>query len=647
MKRKHLYLMLLALVLLSCQKGNEHPKPFTIPEIQQWEPSKGVFQVDENTTIQESNEVASLFAKDWEKLFGSSPETADKGNIRFEIVPGLHREHGEEAYTIKITPNEIVACAATDVGLYWSSRTLLQMLEQGTEIPSGVITDYPKYPMRGFMLDVGRKFFSMEFLESVVQLMSYYKMNTFNIHLNDNGFPEFYDGDWHKTQAAFRLESERHPELTAKDGFYTKADFHQLQVEARKRGVEIIPEIDAPAHTLAFSRYMPEVGSEEYGLDHMDLFEPKSYELLDDLWDEYLGGEEPIFIGDIVHIGTDEYSNKDQAVVEKFRYFTDYYIRKVEEYGKRVALWGSLSHARGETPVKVDGVLMYLWSRDSSEPKEMIELGYEVLTIPDGLVYIVPAAGYYRDYLDIEDLYEKWTPTEMGYMSLEDLHPQLRGGMFAVWNDHPGNGISQQDVYHRLYPAMQTIAAKTWTGNEVTFYFSDFYEKRKQLSEAPGLNMLAIPKSEGVIAQIESPAQGESLGLELEDIGFNYLTSFDLEVGTNPLGTKLFSSDHSILYLSDPVSGNLGFERDGYLFDFRYQVPEGQKVSITILGTNTSTKLLVDGNEVSSLDVIPHPEDAHLKKKRNLSRTLVFPLAELGTFNGTLRQLEVEYLGEK
>ena len=92
----------------------------------------------------------------------------------------------------------------------------------------------------------------------------------------------------------------------------------------------IIPEIDAPAHTLAFSHYDPELGSKEYGMDHLDLFNPKTYEFMDALFKEYLEGDDPVFVGPKVHIGTDEYSNKDQAVVEKA---IDEALQGLEELG--------------------------------------------------------------------------------------------------------------------------------------------------------------------------------------------------------------------------------------------------------------------------------------------------------------------------
>ena len=102
-------------------------------------------------------------------------------------------------------------------------------------------------------------------------------------------------------------------------------------------GVEIIPEIDVPAHSLAFTQYNPRIGSKKYGMDHLDLFAPETYPFIDALFKEYLEGDEPVFCGKRVHIGTDEYSNETQELVEKFREFTDHYIDLVEGYGNRLA----------------------------------------------------------------------------------------------------------------------------------------------------------------------------------------------------------------------------------------------------------------------------------------------------------------------
>ena len=87
--------------------------------------------------------------------------------------------------------------------------------------------------------------------------------------------------------------------LTAKDGSYSKAEFIGLQKLAEQYGVNIIPEIDVPAHSLAFTHYKPEIGSKEYGMDHLDLFNPETYKFVDGLFKEYLEGKNPVFRGKI------------------------------------------------------------------------------------------------------------------------------------------------------------------------------------------------------------------------------------------------------------------------------------------------------------------------------------------------------------
>ncbi len=203
---------------------------------------------------------------------------------------------GKEGYDIRIS-DRVVVTAPQPIGVYWATRTLLQMADQteNQTLPRGEIRDFPDYALRGFMLDCGRKFIPLAFLQDYVRMMSYYKMNTFQIHLNDNGFKQYFEDDWMKTYAAFRLESDTYPGLTARDGFYTKQEFIELQKQAEECFVEIIPEIDVPAHSLAFTQYKPEIGSKEYGMDHLDLFNPETYRFLDGLFKEYL--EENRFSG--------------------------------------------------------------------------------------------------------------------------------------------------------------------------------------------------------------------------------------------------------------------------------------------------------------------------------------------------------------
>lgn len=654
MTRGHLLRALFALLLglgsLSLSHAQTIDKPLTIPEIKTWSASDGVFHYSNLCRLvplgSEATGVASFLQEDL-RLLALPASDGTASTITLAVDPTLLSDKGSEAYRIEIKPEHIFLTGNSRQGLYWATRTLLQLLEQSRELPCGTIEDYPDYPVRGFMLDVGRKFFSLDFLRATVRLMSYYKMNTFHIHLNDNGFKKYYGEDWDRTYSAFRLESETHPGLTAKDGSYSKADFRQLQLDAADLGVMIIPEIDVPAHTLAFAHYMPSIGSKEYGADHMDLFSPDTYKVLDDLFEEYLDPKDPTFVGPYVHIGTDEYSNKNQKVVEQFRAFTDRYIRKVEQYGKKAAVWGSLSHARGTTPVKVDDVLLYCWSEDYSKGPEMINLGYDIVSIPDRWLYIVPEAGYYFNYLNIERIYNQWSPATVGITTFPEKHPQIKGGVFAVWNDHCGNGISQQDVYHRMYPAVQTLAMKCWQGNPSVRPFKDFDHRRQQLSEAPGLNLLArLPRGRESYT-VAAPKAGKPLGLPISEIGYDYRVSFRITPDAAAPGTVLFASDHATVYLATPEEGKLGFERDGYHYSFDYKLPVGVETEVAIEGTNRETRLYINDRLRKSLPVIVHPDDTELKGPRYWVQTLVFPLEILGNFSGKLTDLRIEQLPAK
>lgn len=652
MKRPYLMTTIILLLMTignPLQALGANSEPFVVPQLKSWLGKDGAFRPTSDTRIvvakndAKMQQIASTFAADYEKMFGTkfrvTTDKAGKGDIVMTIAKD--KNLGEEGYSMNISDRVVISAPRTQ-GLFWATRTFLQIAEQGEKgvLPQGLAKDWPDYPMRGFMLDCGRKFFPMENLREYVKMLAYYKMNTFHIHLNDNGFPKYFDNDWDKTPAAFRMECDTYPGLTARDGYYTKKEFVELQLLADSLGVEIIPEIDVPAHCLAFTHYKPELGSKEYGPDHLDLFNPETYTFFDALFKEYLEGPNPVFRGKRMHIGTDEYSNKSQEVVEKFRYFTDRYIKYVESFGKEAMVWGQQTHAKGTTPIKVDNVLMHLWSTDFAHPQEMMKMGYDVVSIPDGQVYIVPLAGYYFDYLDTKKLYETWTPATIGKFVFEEKHPQIKGGMFAVWNDVIGNGISTHDVHYRMYPAMQTLAVKMWTGAKPTIPFNEFDTKRRQLSEAPDVNVAGrYPK--GVVLKRDMVKAGQTL--PLQNIGWNYSVSFDVEAAKESRGTILFQSSTADFYISDPVSGKLAFSRDGYLNTFNYSFYPGEKAHVRVTGNQTETSLYVNGKLVETLGIKTLHRSGNVTMK--YISTLTFPLRQVGkNLNSQIKNLKVESL---
>lgn len=643
-----------------------NPKPFVVPELKTWSGAEGQTALSGRIVVKNAKlkAVAAALAADYKEMFGKELTIVNGATKGGDVVLSLKKDKalGDEGYTMNVG-SAVEITAATERGAFWATRTLLQIAEQHKDgnLPKGKTTDVPEYKLRGFMIDCGRKFIPMSYLRDLAKIMAYYKMNTLQVHLNDNGFRQYFGGDWNKTQAAFRLECDTYPGLTAKDGSYSKQEFIDFQKLAEQNGVEVIPEIDVPAHSLAFTQYKNEIGSKEYGMDHLDLFNPETYKFMDGLWKEYIGGKNPVFIGKRVHIGTDEYSNAKKDVVEKFREFTDHYIKYVESFGKQAVVWGALTHANGDTKVKNKGVLMDIWYNGYADPVEMKKQGYKLVSIPDGLVYIVPAAGYYYDYLNCQYLYEHWTPAVIGNKTFEENDPMIEGGMFAVWNDHAGNGISTKDVHHRVYPALQTLAVKCWTGKETKLPYAEFDSKRAELSEAPGVNELGrLGKPGSVVLEKATVNAGETLNAE--EIGYNYAVTFTVDGKQEANGTELFRSANAVVYLADPEQGKLGFERDGYRNLFNYRIPAGEKHTITIEGTNKMTRLLVDGAVKEELGpktlyVMRDQDRAHYQVKGTYTyepvvyqptdqiyyqRTLVFPLRKAGNFKSTITNLKVE-----
>lgn len=638
------------------QAAAAHAAPFVIPALQQWEGGHGYYSWQRVTKltidvayIKQLEPVAQTFSKDLLVAGYATNVTVRAGrsrpnDIHFTLVNDSSLP--TEGYRLEISDR--INIKARDVqGAIWATRTLLQVLAQDSahqRIPQGKAFDYPQYAVRGFVLDVGRKFFSIGFLRDYVQFMSYYKMNDFHIHLNDNGFKYHFQDNWDSTYAAFRLESTTYPRLTAKDGHYTKKEFIELQELAQKYGVNIIPEIDVPAHSLAFSRAVPGIGSVRYGQDHLDLDNPLTYTVIDNVFKEYMSGPKPVFRGKEVHIGTDEYDKKE---AEPFRRFTDHYIKLVESYGKRVRMWGALTHAKGNTPVRSQGVTMNLWYNGYAEPKDMFAQGYQGISTPDGWLYIVPAAGYYYDYLNVKRLYNEWTPARIGKDSFPEPYGPLRGGSFAVWNDHVGNGITEKDVHHRVFPAMQVLAQKMWGGKTTSMPYPAFAQRAGQLMEGPGLNLLGrlpgidsmqVDFRTGALARGNIDATGETLTLKgrssylkttIPGIGYGYTVSFMInpEAGQLP-DAVLFASADAVVTLNQQGSGLLGFSREGYHERFNYQVPAGIWTHIAIVGNHRGTSLYVNGRLADKLEGAKRTF-ANGKETAKV-QTLFFPLQYIG-----------------
>lgn len=668
------------------QEEGDNAKPAVIPELAEWKGAKGgEFAVKDGSRIVVANKdkaalqrAATEFRKDYKDLFGKDLEIvyadgANAGDFFFTLVEagtGLK----EEGYNLKIDDSVTVE-AESSTGAYWATRSILQILKQTDEtIAKGEARDYPKYEVRGFMLDVARRPFSKKIVDEVAKTMSWYKMNDLQLHLNDNYiFLEEYTKAGEDPMTAyegFRLESNikadgnlNKVDLTSDDIYWTKDEMRSMIQDYREIGMNVVPEFDTPAHSLSFTKVRPDLrfGTSGRENDHFNLHDKysDSLEFVTGLWDEYLKGDNPVFDQETtVNVGTDEY---DGRYAEQFRQFTDDLLAHVQENGNQVRLWGSLSMRKGNTPVRSEDVQMNIWNDGWANPKEMYKEGYDLIDMNDGTVYIVPAAGYYGDYLSKQHLYNNYDPaTRMGVPVGSE---QTLGGAYAIWNDmvdKKANGLTEMEIYDRFNDAAPFYASSLWGDEEKTY--AEATEVSEAVGEAPRTNAYDKVDSKGdtivsydfdeglndesgngydakdaVNAKVEDKAfvlngKESYVSTPLDRVGPGKELSFDITMKKPGMpGEILFEADaeygtYDIRIMED---GTLGFTREGYDYSFGYKLPVNQKVSLTIRTDGDVTSLIADGKKYSATGSYTYEGDL---KASNISRaSLSLPTERIGS----------------
>ena len=277
---------------------------------------------------------------------------------------------------------------------------------------------------------------------------------------------------------------------------------------AKARGVNIVPEFDAPAHALALTRVRPELmlrTDDPRSIEELDASKPETLEFIQRLWDEYLlpgkeKGQRAVFEGCTVHIGADEFKGDS----EDYRRFTDAMLKHIKARGYTPRLWGSLTMKKGSTPVTAEGVQMNIWSKDWNLPRPAINEGYDIINTMDSQLYIVPFANYYRMDKNLKGLYENFVPNQIGAQGrplaerLPAGHPQLLGAAFAVWNDMidlRSNGYTYEDLRGMIAETAAAFAQKAWGPEELPRSFEDHQKLRQTIGDAThGVSVKPNPK---------------------------------------------------------------------------------------------------------------------------------------------------------
>lgn len=387
--------------------------------------------VDANDIVPKPQEIrmrAGVFAVD-SAAFATSP--ADYASIRIDSTLDIPAE----GYVLKVRKNGINVLASTDDGAFYALQTLRQLVTS-EGVPAVDVTDSPRFGYRGIHLDVSRHFFPKEEVFKLLDEMAYYKFNYFHLHLTDNGgwrikldsFPELTEKGSYRTQIDWRkwwdfMDRRYLDEGTpgAYGGYYTKDDIRQILARAERNHIEVIPEIEFPAHSDAVFMSHPELCCEgvPYASGEYCAGNPATYEFFEKVLDEII----ELFPSEYVHIGGDEARKKSWRVCPKCQALMErekiadydelqcYMIDRVEDYlrskGKKMAGWDEL------TKNELDpGALVYSY-RGQNFVSEAANKKQNVVFTPGAALYF----DWYQDTPDTQPIaMTGYSPLKKVYM---------------------------------------------------------------------------------------------------------------------------------------------------------------------------------------------------------------------------------------
>jgi len=225
-----------------------------------------------------------------------------------------------ESYKILFDEHSVIIHYSDYAGKFYAIITLIQLINfYKTNLPLGFIEDTPILNWRGMHLDCARQFYSIQEIKRLLDYMSYFKLNRFHWHLTDN--------------EAWRIELNKYPNLTKvgafrgynekippfygtgyskSGGYYTRTEIKDLIDYAKRLNIEIMPEIDLPAHSWTLLQIMPElrdqtsnISSEDVGNYPDNTINPaleETHTFLKNILEEL----SEIFSFNIIHVGVDE-----------------------------------------------------------------------------------------------------------------------------------------------------------------------------------------------------------------------------------------------------------------------------------------------------------------------------------------------------
>lgn len=488
----------------------------------------------------------------------------------------------DEGYTLDVTDKSVTICGADNGGVFYGTQTLLQLFPSQVysnirqrdivwSAPAVFIADAPERPWRGMMLDVARYFYDKEFVKKYIDMMAMYKLNKLQFHLID-------DSGW-------RLEIKKYPRLTdigawagtgsqRLGGYYTQEDIKELIAYGELRNVEIIPEIEFPAHLLSAIVAYPWLGctgeQHEVPLQHfisrdlLCLGKESSYDFLRDVLEETVN----LFPSSYINIGGDEavYSRweecpKCQAVMKREGltkasdlqgYLTNVVADMMKEKNRTIVGWEEII-LRGKVK---NPVVALIWHNVADSIKATRD-GHKAILTPASHMYLdfpekgvpgeVKAAGWMPP-ISVERCYS---------MEVNDYSPTstVVGVQGCFWTDQFIHGTLLQEINllnenrsenyaeYLTFPRLLAVSEVAW-GKMADRNYSDFAARLRRHYARLDSKQCTYRVPEPEIASMKQTADGKwefTLAPSVEGAPIRYTTD-----GSYP-------HLHSPLYTGGPV----------------------------------------------------------------------------------------------
>ncbi len=329
MKMTGLAMLLACLSTLACHAA-QPPSLLPLPAEVKW--SDGSLPIHPGTTISAGEgalEEARLLQTELAALTGLKLAGGKSTTGAIVLRIDTTASQNPEGYRLVVSKAGARIAAPTSAGLFYGTRTFLQLVEKtskGWTARCADITDAPRFGWRGLMLDEARHFMGKDYLIHLLDTMAAHKMNRLHWHLTDDqgwrieikAYPKLTSvGAWRgegtkMPMAKWDKDREGHPGNARYGGFHTQADIREIVAHAKKLHIQIIPEIDVPGHASAITTAYPETlpisdgdaGKGVHGLrgNVISVVREENYTMLETIFGEIAD----LFPAPYIHVGGDE-----------------------------------------------------------------------------------------------------------------------------------------------------------------------------------------------------------------------------------------------------------------------------------------------------------------------------------------------------